>query len=120
MIRTYADADGESHFEEADLPFSPANFAPPAPPIDVSDSHVATRFLIARVPAGWAGSWHPPPARQFWVGISGTLQVTTSDGEKRDIEPGTPWLMEDVTGKGHATTAVGNLPAIGAITQLQP
>jgi hypothetical protein len=57
---------------------------------------------------------------KFWIGISGILRVTASRGETREIAPGTPWLMEDTTGKGHATTAVGDETAIGAIIQLLP
>jgi quercetin dioxygenase-like cupin family protein len=120
LLRIYADAHGESHFDEADVPFSPANFAPPAPPVGVSERQAASSFLIVNVPAGWKGSWHPSPHRQVWIGISGTLRVTASAGDARDIPSGTPWLMEDTIGRGHATTAIGDEPAIGAMTLLLP
>lgn len=119
MLRTYVDMIGESHFDEIEVAFSFANFAPPAPPVEVSDRHDAGGFLLVRVPAGWEGAWHPPPVRQIWVGITGTLRVSTSDGETRDIKPGDCWLMEDISGKGHTTAAVGGIPAVGAITQLR-
>lgn len=36
--RIYSDAGGESHFENVTIPFNLADFAPPAPPISVSNS----------------------------------------------------------------------------------
>jgi hypothetical protein len=74
---------------------------------------------LVRVPADWPAEWHPSPKRQIWVGFRGVLRVTASDGETRDIAAGTPWLMEDKTGKGHVTVPVGNEPVVGAITQLE-
>ena len=41
--RIHADQNGESHFEEVEIGFSPVNFAPPALPLDVS---FRTRNLI--------------------------------------------------------------------------
>jgi hypothetical protein len=38
-----SDQNGESHFEDVEIGFSPENFAPPAPPVDVSSQ---TRNLI--------------------------------------------------------------------------
>ena len=103
-----------------ELAFSGADFAPPAPPIELAAGQTATRLVFARLPVGWEDRLHPSPARQIWVGISGILRVTTTDGETRDIPPGTPWLMDDVTGDGHGTIALGAVPVTGVITQLPP
>src|SRR4051812_45829139 len=119
MLRVYADDAGETHFAELDVTFTLKDFAPPAPALRVSDARAATAFMFVTVPTDWPLEWHPSPKRQIWVGFHGALRVTVSDGETREIPAGTPWLMEDKTGKGHATVAVGGVPAVGAITQLE-
>ena len=35
-VRLYADADGESHFLDEEMELRSVNFAPPAPPLNVS------------------------------------------------------------------------------------
>jgi len=41
--RVYADENGESHFEDVEVEFSPVDFAPPAPPLDLSAFAPATQ-----------------------------------------------------------------------------
>ena len=36
LLRTFAGPDGESHFDETELLFEMANFAPPAPTVGLS------------------------------------------------------------------------------------
>lgn len=54
FMRIYADADGESHFEDLDIPFETADFVPPAPPVLLSPPQPAAQFTFERVsiPAG--------------------------------------------------------------------
>lgn len=49
---------------------------------------------------------------QFMFIIQGVVEVDVSDGEKRRFEPGSVVLLEDVTGKGHTTEAVGSMDHI--------
>jgi hypothetical protein len=119
MVRLYADAAGESHFEDVELDFAPVDFAPPAAALEVSDAYESTCFVIVRIPPDWPSDWHPSPKRQIWVGLGGTIRVSASDGETREIPAGTPWLMEDKSGKGHVTAVAGDQPVMGAITQLE-
>jgi hypothetical protein len=42
------------------------------------------------------------------VCLRGIAEITAGDGEKRRILPGQFMLLEDTTGKGHITHAVGN------------
>ena len=119
MMRLYADETGETHFADLEVKLTPKNFAPPAPALGASEAFESKCLVFARVPADWPSEWHPSPKRQIWVGLRGALRVTASDGETREIPAGTPWLMEDTAGKGHATVAVDGEPAEGAITQLE-
>ena len=48
--RVYADENGESHFEDVEVEFSSVDFAPPAPPLDLSAFTPATQYGFLRAP----------------------------------------------------------------------
>ena len=67
-VRIYADAEGESHFESCELPFTLVDFAPPAPPISVSEAMAADSLAVISSPAGWHGDWGSPvPLASSWI-----------------------------------------------------
>lgn len=102
-LRTFAGPDGESHFADLDATMLPVEFVPGRPLVDLSTAIPTTASALARLPAGWEGAYHPSPRRQLIIPVAGEMEVTTSDGEVRRIGPGTVWLLEDTTGKGHLT-----------------
>lgn len=116
--RIYADAEGESHFEDVAVELAPADFAPPAPPVDVSGPTPADRYLFFRAPAGWYGDWHPAPRRQLFFCAAGEIEATVSDGEIRHFSAGAIALLDDVSGRGHATRVIGDVDAVGVFVQL--
>jgi hypothetical protein len=107
ITRLYSDPKGESHFADLQIPFELKDYAPPAPPISVTESMKADGFVIISSPAGWFGDWHPAPRRQYMICLSGTLEVKVTDGEVRRFGPGSVILVEDTTGKGHVSRVVG-------------
>lgn len=107
FMRIYADADGESHFEDLDIPFETADFIPPAPPVLLSPPQPAAEFTFERVHPGWHGDWHPVPQRVLAVYLSGYGEMVASDGEARELAPGTVLFAEDTTGKGHMSRVTG-------------
>ena len=108
IIRIYSDDDGESHFGQTKVTFNLVEYAPPAPPISVSEVQVTEGVLFISSPAGWYGDWHPAPRRQLMFCLIGELEVKVSDGETRYFGPGSSILLEDICGKGHATRVVGS------------
>jgi hypothetical protein len=119
VYRLYADEEGESHLEELDLPMTSMEFAPPAPPLDVSEFKDAKRVGLIRGPAGWFGDWHPAPKRQIMFHLTGQLEAETSDGERRIIAPGTMVLVEDTAGKGHRSRVIGTEDVYIGVVQLE-
>ena len=117
-VRLYADAAGESHFEDRAAPLASVDFSPPAPPVDASAPEAASRLLFLSVPVGWAGEWHPVPRRQWILYLAGDIEVEASDGEVRRFGPGSAMLIEDTTGKGHRSRVVGDTAALLAVVQL--
>jgi hypothetical protein len=114
----YIDSAGKSHFKNVEVEFESVNFAPPAPPVDLSSYLGASQFVFFKIPKGWFGDWHPAPKRQFFCCLKGKVELTAMDGEKRLFEAGDVFLLEDTSGKGHQTKVVGEEDFVAAIVQL--
>jgi hypothetical protein len=102
-IRVYNDHNGITRFEDREVSFEPAVFAPPAPELDVSSAVPVSEMLVIRFTAGWNDALHPSPARQWMFVLSGRGE-TTAGGETRAWGPGSVFLLEDTEGPGHGTT----------------
>jgi quercetin dioxygenase-like cupin family protein len=105
--RLCADSTGASHFVDEGMAFTLVDFAPPAPPISLSEAFDASAVALMSSPSGWYGGWHPAPRRQFVFVLVGELEVEVSDGEVRTFGPGSVVLVEDTTGRGHVSRIVG-------------
>ena len=117
--RIYCDDAGESHYDQVEFELSSTDYAPPAPPLDVSVPQTAERVVFFHAPAGWTGSFHPSPRRQLFFGLDGHLEVTVGDGEVRVLPPGSVVLLEDTRGRGHFTKVVGDSDFYGAFVHLE-
>lgn len=51
--RLYADKHGESHFADVEIDLAITDYAPPAPPLELSSFTPATQFGFMKAPAGW-------------------------------------------------------------------
>ena len=116
--RIYSDEAGETHFASVTIDMRLTQFAPPAAPVATSPFTPATRVTFLAPAAGWYGEPHPTPARQLFLCLAGEWEVTVSDGEQRRFGPGSVALLDDTTGKGHATRIVGEVAALAAMVQL--
>lgn len=61
-------------------------------------------------PAGSVYDWHPAPAMQFVINLTGTLEFTTFKGETFILKPGEILLAQDTTGTGHKWRILGTDP----------
>jgi quercetin dioxygenase-like cupin family protein len=116
--RLYADTHGESHFEEVEVQFQTVDYAPPAPPLELSAFQPASNTFLMQLPPGWVGDWHPSPQRQLFVVVSGGFEMQASDGEVRHFFPGDVNLGEDTHGKGHRSKALGDSGCVLALVHL--
>ncbi len=114
--RMYADASGETHFEDVDVVMAPGPVPPPAIGANFGERQPAEAIRFLEFPPGLAVD-HPAPARQYFVVLSGGFRITTSDGETRSFGVGDVGLAEDTSGKGHHTVSGGG--AYLAIIELQ-
>jgi hypothetical protein len=112
-VRLYTDEHGESHFEDLSITLDPANFAPPAAPLNVAQFLPVTHSFWVGAPVNWAGDApHPAPRRQIFCIVQGEFVVTASDGEARRLPTGTVILLEDTWGKGHSTQVTSSEDAL--------
>jgi hypothetical protein len=95
VVRVYTTPDGGSRVEELTI-------SPNAKPIDI------TRMTAGayRGSGATAPDWHTAPRKQFAINMTGQLEVELSDGTRRKIGSDLVYL-EDTTGKGHVTRALG-------------
>lgn len=117
-VRLYADENGDSHFEDVDVEMSLVDISPPAPPLDVSAPEASSGVAFLRTPAGWYGEPHPVAGRIFLIYLVGEMDATVSDGEVRRFGPGSVVLVEDTSGKGHASRVLGDTEVLAAMVQL--
>jgi len=95
VVRVYTTSDGGSRVEDIAI-------APDAKPIPVTRMTAgAYRGSGARAP-----DWHNAPRKQFAINMTGELEVELTDGSRRKIGSDLVFL-EDTTGKGHITRALG-------------
>lgn len=111
-VRLFADAAGESHFEDIEVELRPVNFAPPAPALNLSMLAPASQYAFAYVPSDWDDDWHPSPRRQLRILLTGEVEDHASDGTVRRHGPGSVVLMEDLSGRGHRTRPQGDVQAL--------
>jgi len=103
ITRLYTGADGQSHAEDTEIGWRPAQLRAE---LNDTESVKATAAQFLRWPRGFVWQGHPASKRQYVVILSGRGVVEVADGKKVQLAPGRVLLAEDVTGKGH-TTRVG-------------
>lgn len=108
--RLYSDKNGESHWDRVTVDFKLFQYANDVPPVwvDAGGKRPAKSIGFMAAPTGWDGrAIHPPPARQFFIVLTGSVAFTASDGENKIFQPGQVILLEDNKGKGHGSYNAG-------------
>ena len=103
LVHLYSDAGGVSHFRDEVLSIGGGATGPAQ--LLLSQGAGARLLALNR---GAKEDWHRPPGRIYLIALKGMSEVTAGDGEVRRFGPGSLLLMDDTTGKGHITRAVGS------------
>ena len=109
FVRMYSGDDGESHFEDLDLPQER---------VQHSAMQTPGGMTFFRWEMGRFIDWHPAPRRQYLFTLSGQMEIGIGDGSVRRFGPGDVLMVEDLTGRGHTTRASGSEPTATAIVPL--
>jgi len=102
-LRVYADENGESHFSEMEIGMSESQ---PLPGRTMSAPAAAANIQFLTVSGKLYTDWHPAPARQFVISLDKTIEIETSDGQRRKVQPPSVVFVEDTWGKGHKTRSL--------------
>jgi hypothetical protein len=116
--RIYADAAGQSQFEEVGIELLEADLALLVEPMNLSAPIEAARMIFATIPAGWIGERHTAPRRQFFLQLTGVIETEVNDGRRVRTGPGSITLIEDTEGSGHVTRVIGDVPVTGGFVHL--
>jgi hypothetical protein len=101
IYRIYSDANGDSHFEDMEVPLQEAGM------VGRLSEVVETKGMIFReVDPSYDWDFHPAPTRQYIILLDGEIEIETSLHERRIFRTGDILLVEDTTGKGHRTKNV--------------
>jgi hypothetical protein len=98
----YTDASGESHFRDIEIEWVEERRRS-----KLSKRLPATGIIFRETASDYDLDWHAAPRRQYIVNLDAGVRITASDGESRVIGAGEVILVEDTTGKGHLSQAVG-------------
>ncbi len=108
-----ADDTGETSFGVREIPDQEASFGPPPTPTGLKIDFGAVESMFAfSVPAGTHVPAHNAPQPYISIVLSGEAEISTSDGEKRTFGSGDVLFCEDLTGKGHVTSAITDFVAV--------
>lgn len=104
ITRIYTGDDGESHFEDIDVDMKTGAAGL------LSDPVAVTSVMFRETPGDYDLDFHPAPRRQYVVNLTGSVEITTGNGDSRILPPGSILLAEDTTGRGHKSKAVNGEP----------
>lgn len=104
ITRVYSDDNGESHFEDIELPLNDngeIGF--------LSDKIPVKEIIFRKVKPDYDYDFHIAPQKQYILLMDGEIEIETSLGEKRIFKGGDILLLEDTQGKGHKTRNLQNI-----------
>ncbi len=113
--RLYADADGETHFEDVEVEFHDGKVVPESQPLGISAPRQASDSFFLEVHNGYSTGFHPTPRKQWFVPLSWVGEFGTSDGETRRFKCGDVILVDDMASKGHTSRHIepGTIVLVG-------
>ncbi|WP_296149123.1 hypothetical protein [uncultured Flavobacterium sp.] len=103
ITRIYSDSNGESHFEDFEVPLKNNG--------DIgflSEDEAVKSIVFREVLPSYDYDFHNAPDRQYIILLDGGVEIETSLGEKRTFKTGSILLVEDTKGKGHKTKNIEN------------
>jgi hypothetical protein len=105
ILRVYSGDDGESHFEDVEIPLQDLGHVG-----HLSQLQEATGIVFRTTEGDYEYGWHNAPRRQYVINLDAPVEIEVGDGTLRRLEPGSVLLAEDTTGRGHISRAVDERP----------
>lgn len=106
IIRFHATPEGESRFQEIEVPIDQPRPNSSGAVLLQSNVWPSPGVRLVELPAGLDQPWHHAPARQIVMVLAGVVEVETTDGQKRRAGTGQAFIADDLTGRGHSTRVI--------------
>lgn len=103
IIRIYTGTDGESHFEDLEIPLFRNEIG-----LKLSELQKATGVIFLEGHGDFG--FHKAPQKQFVIFLDGSVEIETGGGEKKTFNAGDILLAEDTTGRGHRIRQLDDKP----------
>ncbi len=100
VTRIYTGEDRRSHFEDLDIPLTPARQG------SMSELVPTVGVIFRETPVDTLLDFHPAERRQIVITMTGMTELECGDGSRRRFGPGDILLAEDTTGQGHITREI--------------
>lgn len=104
VTRLHTDTNGNSSFEDLDIPFERSGVE------QFANLRAPSSMMLNETDSGHQYDWHNAPARQWVITLQGEIEVQLRDGATRRFGPGSMLLADDLKGSGHATKVVSSEP----------
>lgn len=101
ITRIYSGDDGESHFEDVEIPLRDLGGIG-----RLSKLHDATGIVFRETDGDYDYDYHCAPRRQYVVNLDSPVEIELGDGTRRVLGAGEILLAEDTTGRGHISRSV--------------
>lgn len=111
--RITADAAGKSYIDEVPLPRAAGS-----DPAALVGRLYATDVEIGVAPPGTLIDWHRVSTPRLLVILKGTMEIGTGDGKLHLLRAGDFALAADLTGQGHTSRTVGDVPVMAMTVRL--
>lgn len=113
VLRIYSGDDGESHFEDSEIPLEDLGQIG-----NLSPLQGATGVIFRTTDGDYEYGWHCAPRRQYVINLDAAVELEVGDGSVRRLEAGSVLLAEDLTGRGHISRAVDAKPRASILVTL--
>jgi hypothetical protein len=113
LTRVVSNARRESTFEDVVIPY-----AGPGNPLAMTKLLAATSISFRWTPGDYEYDFHPAPRRRLIVMLDGRLEITVSDGAKRQFGVGDLVEVDDSDGQGHISRSADGAPFRTALINL--
>src|SRR5260370_17860735 len=87
FIRFYATGDGESRFQDVEVPLPHATPDSSGGKIQQSNENPSASVQFVQLPQGLDQSWHHAPVRQMGLILSAVVECQTSANQNRHVRP---------------------------------
>jgi hypothetical protein len=99
--RIHTGSDGHSHWDEVEVKLEPGDGG------WVSSLQAGSGVVFRSARHDAVMDWHTAPRRQDVVTLAGQVEYEIGDGTRRRFGPGSIFLADDRSGRGHASRGVG-------------